>query len=134
MKSFSTNYKRRRDEVIVEWKNLHNEKLNYVYSSHNIFRVIKSRRMRWAGHVGRMGVKSGLYRILVEKPDGKRPLGRPRLRLEDNSKKICGIYCYSNRRKWAELIPHTEIWLNNTVASATLYTLVELFFVADGNN
>ena len=86
MKSFSMNYKRRRDEVTGEWKNLHNEKLNYMYSSPNIFRVIKSRRMRWVGHVTRMGERSGVYRVLVGKPEGKRPFGRPRRRWEDNNK------------------------------------------------
>jgi hypothetical protein len=58
--------------------------LNELYSSPNIVRVIKSRRMRWAGHVARMGERRGVYRVLVGKPVGKRPLGRPRLRWEDN--------------------------------------------------
>ena len=58
---------------------LHNEELNDLYSLPNIFRVIKSRRMRWVEHVVRKGVKRGLYRVLVEKTNGKRPLGRPRL-------------------------------------------------------
>ena len=55
-----------------------------MYSSHNIVRVIKSRRMRWAGHVARMGEERGAYRVLVGKPEGKRPLGRPRPRWVDN--------------------------------------------------
>jgi len=63
---------------------LHNEEINVLYSSPNIVRVIKSRRMRWAGHVARMGEESGLYRVLVGKPEGKRPLGRPRRRWVDN--------------------------------------------------
>ena len=67
----------RREEVTGEWKRLHNEELNELYSSPNIVRVIKSRRMRWAGHVARMGEARGVYRVLVEKPEGKRPLGRP---------------------------------------------------------
>ena len=74
----------RRDEVTGEWRRLHNEKLNDLYSSPNIVRVIKSRRMRWAGHVARMGEEKGVYRILVGKPEGKRPLGRPRRRWVDN--------------------------------------------------
>jgi len=70
----------RRDEVTGEWRRLHNEEINDLYSSPNIVRVIKSRRVRWAGHVARMGEERGVYRVLVEKPEGKRPLGRPRRR------------------------------------------------------
>jgi hypothetical protein len=68
----------RRDEVMGEWRGLHNEELNDLYSSPNIVRVIKSRRMRWAGHVVRMGEEKVVYRFLVGKPEGKRPLGKPR--------------------------------------------------------
>jgi len=74
----------RRDEVTGEWRRLHNEELNDLYCSPNIVRVLKSRRMRWAGHVARMDEERGVYRILVGKPDGKRPLGRPRRRWVDN--------------------------------------------------
>ena len=74
----------KRDEVKREWRKLHNEALNNLYSSPNIVRVIKSRRMRWAGHVARMGEGRGVYRVLVGKPEGRRPLGKPRLRWEDN--------------------------------------------------
>jgi len=74
----------RRDEVTEEWRRLHNEELNDFYSSPNIVRVIKSRRMRWDGHVARMGEGRGVYRVLVGKPEGKRPLGRPRRRWVDN--------------------------------------------------
>ena len=74
----------RRDDVTGEWRRLHNEELNDLYSSPNIVWVIKSRRMRWAGHVARMGEERGMYRVLVGKPDGKRPLGRPRRRWVDN--------------------------------------------------
>jgi len=74
----------RRDEVKEEWRRLHNEKLNDLYSSPNIVRVIKSRRIRWAGHVARMGEERGVYRVLVGKPEGRRPLGRPRSRRVDN--------------------------------------------------
>jgi hypothetical protein len=76
----------RRDEVTGEWRRLHNEELNDLYSSPNIIQVIKSRRMRWAGHVTRMGEKRGAYRILVGRPEGRRPLGRPRCGWEDNIK------------------------------------------------
>jgi len=76
----------RRDEVTGEWRKLHNEELNDLYCSPNIFGVIKSRRMKWAGHVARMGERRGVHRILVGKSDGKRALGRSRHRWEDNIK------------------------------------------------
>jgi hypothetical protein len=69
---------------------LHNDELHSLYSSSNIVRVIKSRRMRWAGHVERMGDGKGVYRVLVGRPEGKRPLGRPRRRWEDDIKMDLG--------------------------------------------
>ena len=75
-----------KDEVTGQWRKLHNEELNNLYFSPNIVRVIKSRRMRWAGHVARIGDGRGVYRVLVRKPEGKRPLGRLRRRWEDNIK------------------------------------------------
>ena len=72
----------KRDEVTGEWRKLHSEELNDLYSSPNIVRVIKSRRMRWAGHVALMGERRGVFRALVGKSEGKRPLGRPRRRCE----------------------------------------------------
>jgi hypothetical protein len=72
-----------RDEVTGEWRKLRSE-LNGLYSLPNILRMIKSRRMRWAGHVACIVEGRGVYRVLVGKPEGKRPLGRPRLRWEDN--------------------------------------------------
>jgi len=77
-----------RDEVKGEWRKLHNEELNDLYCSPIIFRVISSRRMRSAGHVARKGERRGLYRVLVGKPEGKRPLGRPKYRWEDNIKMV----------------------------------------------
>jgi len=74
----------RRDEEMGECRRLHNEELNDLYSSPNIVRVIKSRRMKWAGHVARMGEERMVYRVLVGKPEGKRPLGRPRRRWVNN--------------------------------------------------
>jgi hypothetical protein len=68
------------------WRKLHSDELHDLYSSPNIVRVIKSRRMRWAGHVERMGEGRGVYRVLVRRSEGKRPLGRPRRRWEDNIK------------------------------------------------
>ena len=73
-----------RDEVTGEWRRLHNGELNDLYSSPNIVRVIKWRRMRWAGHVARMGEERRVYRVLVGKSEGKRPVGRPRRRWVDN--------------------------------------------------
>jgi hypothetical protein len=75
---------RKRDEVTGEWIKLHNEELSDLYSLPNIVRVVKSRRMRWAGHVAHMEEGRGVYRVLVGKHEGKRPLGRPRRRWEDN--------------------------------------------------
>ena len=75
-----------KDEVTGEWRKLHNEELNDLYSSPNIVRVIKSRRIRWTGHVACMGERRGVYSVLMGKPEGKRPLGRPRRRWEDNIK------------------------------------------------
>jgi len=80
----------KRDKVTGEWRKLHNEELNDLYSSPNIVRVIKSRIMRWAGHVASMEEKRGLYRVLVGKPEGKRPLGRPWSRWENNIKTSSG--------------------------------------------
>jgi len=74
----------KRDEVTGEWRILHNEELNDLYSSPNIVQVIKSRRMRWAGHVARMGEEMGVYRVLVGKPERRSPLGRPRRRWVNN--------------------------------------------------
>jgi hypothetical protein len=73
----------KRDEVTGEWRKLHNEELHNLYSSPDIIRQIKSRRIRWAGHVARMGEETKVYKVLVGKPEGKRPLGRPRRRWED---------------------------------------------------
>jgi hypothetical protein len=76
----------KRDEVTGEWRRLHNKELYVLYSSPNIIWVMKSRRLRWAGHVARMGERRGAHRVLVGKPEGRRPLGRPRRRWEDNIK------------------------------------------------
>jgi hypothetical protein len=76
----------KRDGVTEGWRNLYNEELHNLYSSPSIIRIIKSRRMRWAGHVARMGEKRNLYKLLVGKPEGKRPLGRRRRRWIDNIK------------------------------------------------
>jgi hypothetical protein len=79
-------FRPKRDRVTGGWRNLHNEELHKLYSSPSIIRIIKSRRMRWAGHVARMGEKRKVYRLLVGKPEGERPLGRPRRRWMENIK------------------------------------------------
>jgi hypothetical protein len=80
----------KRDEVTGGWRKLYNEELHGLYSSPSIVRLIKARRMRWAGHVARMGEVRGAYNILVGRPEGRRPLGRPRRRWKDNIRWILG--------------------------------------------
>jgi len=99
----------KRDEVTGEWRKLNNEELSDLYSLPNIVRVVKSRRMRWAWHVARMGEGRGVYRVLVGKPDGKRPLRRPRRRWEDNIKmdlQEVGGSC----GEWMELAQDRDRW------------------------
>jgi hypothetical protein len=91
------------------WRKLHIDELRSLYSSPNIVRVIQSRRMRWAGHVARMGEGKGVYRVLVGRPKGKRPLGRPRRRWEDNTKidlREIGIYGVN----WIRLAQDSVQW------------------------
>jgi hypothetical protein len=83
-------FRPKRNEVTGEWRKLHNGELHNLYSSPDIIRQIKSRRMRWAGHVARMGEGRNMYRVLMGKPEGKRPLGRPRRRWEDGIKMDLG--------------------------------------------
>jgi hypothetical protein len=99
----------RKREEDGSWRKLHNDELHDLYSLPNIVRVIKSRRMRWAGHVACMGEGRGVYRVLVGRPEGKRPLGRPRHRWEDNIKldlREIGI----NRVNWIQLAQDTVHW------------------------
>ena len=100
----------KREEVTGEWRKLHNEELSDLYSLPNIVRVVKSRRMRWAGHVARMGEGRDVHRVLVGKPEGKRPLGRSRRRWEDNIKmdlQEVGGSCGD----WMELAQDRDRWL-----------------------
>jgi hypothetical protein len=99
--------------VTGEWRKLHNEELRDVYSSPSIIRIIKSRRMRWAGHVAQMGETRSSYRLLVGKPEGKRPLGRPRRRWVDNIRMdlgevgwgdVDGIGLTQDRNMWRALV------------------------------
>jgi len=99
----------RHDEVTGEWRRLHNEELNDLYSSPDIVRVIKSRRMRWAGHVARMGEKRGVYWVLVGKTEGKRPVGRPRRRWVDNIRMdLQEVGC--GYMDWIGLVQDRERW------------------------
>jgi transcription termination factor 2 len=93
----------------VEWRKLHNEELNDLYSLPNIVRAVKSRRMRWAEHVARMGEERGVHRVLVGKSKGKRPLGRPRRRWKDNIKMALQKVGRA-RGDWIELAQDREGW------------------------
>jgi hypothetical protein len=100
----------KRDEVTGEWRRLHNEELHALYSSQNIIRVIKSRRLRWAGHVARMGERKGAYRSLVGKPEGRRPLGTPRRRREDNIKMDLREVGWGGGADWIDLAQDRDRW------------------------
>jgi len=99
----------KRDEITGEWRKLHNEELNDLYCSPNIVRLIKSRRMGWAGHVARIGERRVVYRVLGGKPMGKRPLGRPRHRWKDNIKVDLQEMVYEGK-KWIELAQVRDGW------------------------
>jgi hypothetical protein len=99
--------------VTGEWRKFLNEELRELYSSSSIIRIIKSKRMRWAGHVARVGEKRNAYRLLVGKPEGKRPLGRPRRRWMDNIRIDVGevgwgdvdwIGLAKDRNRWRALV------------------------------
>ena len=105
----------KRDEVTGEWRKLHKEERRDLYSLPNIVQVVKSRRMRWAGHVARVGEGRGVHRFLVGKPEGKRPLGRSRRRWDDNIK--MDLREVVGDGDWMELAQDRDRWraLVNTV-------------------
>jgi hypothetical protein len=103
----------KRDEVTGEWRKLHNEELHILFSSPNIIRQIKSRRMRWAGHAARIGEEGNMYSVLIGKPEGKRPLGGPRRRWENGIRmdlreigwgSADWIQLAQNRDRWRALV------------------------------
>jgi hypothetical protein len=100
----------KRDEVTGEWRKLNNGELHNLYSSPDIIRKIKSRRMRWAGHVARMGEGTHVYRVLVEKPEGKRPLGRPTCRREDGIKMDPRGIGWVGGVEWVHLAQDRDRW------------------------
>jgi hypothetical protein len=100
----------RRDRATGERRRLHNEELNDLYSSQNIIQVIKSRRMRWAGCVAHMGEGRGAYRILVGRPEGRRPLGRPRHRWEDTIELDLQEVGWGGGMDWIELAQDRDRW------------------------
>jgi hypothetical protein len=99
----------KRDEVTGEWRKLHNEELHILYSSPNIIRQIKSRRMRWAGHVALMGEERNVYKVLMGKPEGKRPLERPRRRWEDGIRLDLREIGWDSV-EWIQLVQDTNQW------------------------
>jgi len=107
----------KRDEVTGEWRRLHNEELNDLYSSPNMVQVIKSRRMRWAGHMVHMGEEREVYRVLLRKPEGRRPLGRPRHRWVDNIRMdLQEVWCWY--MDWIGLAQDRDRWW--TLVSAVM--------------
>ncbi|KAJ4442304.1 hypothetical protein ANN_12172 [Periplaneta americana] len=109
----------KRDEVTGEWRKLHNTELHALYSSSDIIRNIKSRRLRWTGHVVRMGESRNAYRVLVGRPEGKRPLGRPRRRWEDNIKIDLREVGHGDR-EWINLAQDRDQWRAYVRASMSL--------------
>jgi hypothetical protein len=108
----------RRDEVTGEWRKLHNGELHNLYSSPDIIRQVKSRRMRWAGHMARMGEERNVYKVLVGKPEGKRPLERPRCRWEDGIRMDLREIGLGGGVDWIRLAQDRDRW--RAVVSAVM--------------
>jgi hypothetical protein len=106
----------KRDEVTGEWRKFHNEELHILYSSPNVIRQMKSRRMRWVGHVAHMREERNVYRVLMGKPEEKKPLGRPRRRWEDGIRMDLGEFGWGSV-DWIQLAQDRDRWqaLANTV-------------------
>ncbi|KAJ4439356.1 hypothetical protein ANN_07478 [Periplaneta americana] len=122
----------KRDEVTGEWRKLHNTELHALYSSPDIIRNIKSRRLRWAGHVARMGESRNAYRVLVGRPEGKRPLGRPRRRWEDNIKMDLREVGYDDR-DWINLAQGRDRWRAYVRAAMNLRVFLQVAIIVTGN-
>jgi hypothetical protein len=118
----------KRDEVTGEWRKLHNGELHDLYSSTDIIRQIKSRRMRWAGHVACRGEGRNVYRVLVGKPEGKGPLERPRCRWEDGIKMGLRMIGWG-RVKWIHLAQDRDRWRAVVNAVMNLRVLAPLSYL-----
>ncbi|KAJ4438708.1 hypothetical protein ANN_14655 [Periplaneta americana] len=116
----------KRDEVTGEWRKLHNAEVHVLHTSPDIIRNIKSRRLRWAGHVARMGESGNAYRVLVGRPEGKRPLGRPRHRWEDNIKMDLREVGYDGR-DWINLAEDRDQWRAYVRAAMNLRVILRRF-------
>jgi hypothetical protein len=113
----------KRDEVTGEWRKLHSEELHNLYSSPDIIRQVKSRRVRWAGHVARIGEERKVYKVLVGNPEGKRPLGKPRRRWEDGIRmdlREIGLGCVD----WIRLAQDRDRFLSVVSAGSCATELV----------
>jgi hypothetical protein len=115
----------KRDEVTGHWRKLNNGELHNVYSSSDISRQIKSRRMRWAGHVSRMGEGRDVYRVLVGKPEAKMPLGRPRRRWKDGIEMDLREICWGDV-EWIHLAQDRDRWQAGVNAVMKLRVLAPL--------
>jgi hypothetical protein len=113
----------KRDKVTAEWRKLHNEELHNLHSSPDIFRQVKSRRMRWAGHVAHMGEERKVFKVLVGKTEGKRSLGRPRRRWEDGIRMDLREIGLGGGMDWNRLAQDRDRWRAVVIAVMNLRVL-----------